>query len=234
MANVTIKGKEGGLEIELSEKATYPSLREELLNKMRKHPTFFKDTDMRVVVRGKFLSPAQRKELRRVFVMDFGIKDVLFGDEADMQREIKKRIESAHKAALQPPAAPPDPETKLNVKVEPRVDSMLVKGPIRNGKRIDAVGDVVILGDVNPGSEIIAGGSIAVFGKLRGLAHAGCRTEDPKAQDAVIAAIDLSPKQLRIAGQIISFSEDRAGNGPEIAWLDANGQLQIRPIDKVH
>jgi septum site-determining protein MinC len=54
------------------------------------------------------------------------------------------------------------------------------------------------LGDVNPGAEIIAGGSVVVWGRLRGLVHAGAMGDDT----AVICALDLNPTQLRIADQI--------------------------------
>ena len=54
-----------------------------------------------------------------------------------------------------------------------RAKSVFVSHTLRSGQRIECEGDVVVLGDVNDGAEIIAGGSIAVMGTLRGLAHAG-------------------------------------------------------------
>ena len=52
--------------------------------------------------------------------------------------------------------------------------SIFINNTVRSGQRIECEGDIVVIGDVNPGGEVIAGGSIAVFGRLRGLAHAGC------------------------------------------------------------
>ncbi len=65
---------------------------------------------------------------------------------------------------------------------------------------------MIIDGDVNPGSEIIAGGSIYVWGKLRGTAVAGV----DGFEDAVICALDFNPSGMRIAnivkdGQIIKL-----------------------------
>lgn len=230
MGNVTIKGNGSGLEIVLSEKSPYPILREELLSKMKKHPSFFKNTDMRVIIRGKFLSPAQRKELKQVFAMDFGIHDVLYGDEADMQREVERHIKAAsetRKAKWQDDERETEPE--LIKVLEPDAKSMFIMDTVRNGQRIESQGDIVVIGDVNSGAELIAGGSIAVFGKLRGLAHAGCSGDR---EHACIAALSLSPKQLRLAGKIVSFGHERGQKGPEVARLDKEGQVVIRPIGR--
>ena len=62
---ITFKGKEKGLEIYLDERSTYPVLREELMEKLKKNQDFFRDSETRVIIRGKKLSEAQRKELRR-------------------------------------------------------------------------------------------------------------------------------------------------------------------------
>jgi septum site-determining protein MinC len=91
---------------------------------------------------------------------------------------------------------------------------------VRSGHQIKHEGHVVIMGDVNPGGEIIAGGNIIVWGRLRGVVHAGAKG-DP---EAVVCALDLSPTQLRIADKI-SISPPRKENaGPEIARL-IDGQV---------
>ncbi|MEX2355999.1 MAG: septum site-determining protein MinC [Thermaerobacterales bacterium] len=79
----------------------------------------------------------------------------------------------------------------------------LLRRTIRSGQRVAYQGSVVILGDVNPGAEIIATGDIVVVGALRGLAHAGARGHT----GAVVAALDLRPVQLRIGSFL--------GRGPE-------------------
>ena len=63
---ITFKGKEKGLEIYLDERSTYPVLREELMEKLKKNQDFFRDSETRVIIRGKKLSEAQRKELAGV------------------------------------------------------------------------------------------------------------------------------------------------------------------------
>ena len=93
----------------------------------------------------------------------------------------------------------------------------ILRRTVRSGQRVHAPGNLVILGDVNPGAEVLAGGDIIVVGALRGLAHAGLPSND----QAVVVALRLSPTQLRIAG-VIARSPDgrsRGPNTPEIARI---------------
>lgn len=69
---------------------------------------------------------------------------------------------------------------------------------IRSGQKHFTEGNIVVLGDINPGAEVIAGGNILVMGSLRGMAHAGVFGDEA----AVIAAYRLKPIQLRIASHI--------------------------------
>ncbi|HHY45679.1 MAG TPA: septum site-determining protein MinC [Firmicutes bacterium] len=87
----------------------------------------------------------------------------------------------------------------------------ILRRTVRSGQRVHAPGNLVILGDVNPGAEVLAGGDIIVVGALRGLAHAGLPSND----QAVVVALRLSPTQLRIAN-VIARSPDGRSRGPNI------------------
>jgi septum site-determining protein MinC len=94
-------------------------------------------------------------------------------------------------------------------------DSLLVRRTLRSGQRVRFAGNVVVLGDVNPGAEIVAGGDIVVMGTLRGVAHAGAGGDS----GAIVAALRLLPTQLRVAG-VIGRSPDGSHerpDGPEVA-----------------
>jgi septum site-determining protein MinC len=86
---------------------------------------------------------------------------------------------------------------------------------LRSGFRLQYAGHVVVIGDVNPGAEIIAGGNIVVWGRLGGLVHAGASGDE----DAVVCALDLHPTQLRIADQIAITPQRKGKPQPEIARL---------------
>jgi septum site-determining protein MinC len=93
--------------------------------------------------------------------------------------------------------------------------AVLVQRTVRSGNSLRHPGHVVVLGDVNPGAEIVAGGHVIVWGKLRGTVHAGAAGSE----DAIVCALDLAPTQLRIASHV-AVSPERGGRGrPEIARL---------------
>lgn len=99
---------------------------------------------------------------------------------------------------------------------------------LRAGSRIESPGTVVILGDVNPGAEIIAAGDIIVVGKLRGLAHAGANGQE----EAAIWAMSLEAKQIRIAGMVAQApTEDKGGRGPERARV-VDGRIVLESWGK--
>jgi septum site-determining protein MinC len=97
---------------------------------------------------------------------------------------------------------------------------------IRSGQVIEYHGNIVIIGDVNPGALIKAKGNIIILGTLRGVAHAGIDGN----YEAIVAAYDLQPTQLRIANIIGRKPDgDIAPSGlPEIAKIH-DGEVLIEP-----
>lgn len=77
-------------------------------------------------------------------------------------------------------------------------NTILIKRTLRSGQCIQFDGNVVVMGDVNPGSEIVASGNIVVMGALRGVVHAGATGNEK----ATVSAFKLQPTQLRIANHI--------------------------------
>lgn len=90
-------------------------------------------------------------------------------------------------------------------------NALLIRRNLRSGQRIYHDGHLVIMGDVNPGAEIVATGDIVVLGALRGMAHAGA---DGNVK-ATVMALRLEPVQLRIA-QFISRSPDEKLDPPRV------------------
>ena len=103
------------------------------------------------------------------------------------------------------PSHPSRPEAMTEEGEVPSVDGLVVQRTLRSGQSLRHPGHVVVIGDVNPGAEIVAGGNIVVWGRVRGLVHAGALGDD----GAVICALDLVPTQLRIAGHIARSPEER-------------------------
>lgn len=86
--------------------------------------------------------------------------------------------------------------------------SLFIHGALKNGQRIQYNGDVVVLGDIEAESEIIAGGNIAVMGAALGKLHAGSNGN----KDAVVAALLLNPAELTIAGNGAYFPRNTPRN----------------------
>jgi septum site-determining protein MinC len=93
--------------------------------------------------------------------------------------------------------------------------AMLVRRTLRSGFSVQFAGHVVVIGDVNPGAEVIATGDVVVWGRLRGVVHAGAEGDE----SAVVCALDLAPTQLRIAGEISIPPQRRGKPQPEMARL---------------
>ena len=83
-------------------------------------------------------------------------------------------------------------------------EAVIINRTLRSGQRVKHQANVVIVGDVNPGAEVIAGGDIIVFGRLRGVVHAGAGGS----KDSQVAALKLNPTQLRIASLIARSPDD--------------------------
>jgi septum formation inhibitor MinC len=119
----------------------------------------------------------------------------------------------------------PFDETLLENVASDEADCRMIVGTLRSGQRIESEHSLIILGDVNTGAELIAGGDIIVLGKLRGVAHAGAYDETGGGR--VIIALDLVPTQLRIGSVITrggggSSAEGRAIEG-KISEMRAGG-----------
>lgn len=100
--------------------------------------------------------------------------------------------------------------------------ALFLNRTLRSGTRIEFAGHVVVFGDVNPGAEIIAEGNVLIWGRLRGMVHAGSKGN----RKAVICALDLSPTQLRIAEEVAAALKPQENPRPEVARINKDGKLQ--------
>jgi septum site-determining protein MinC len=107
----------------------------------------------------------------------------------------------------------------------PANDLTIHRGTLRSGDHLQSEGSVLLLGDVNPGARISAAGHVLVWGRLRGVAHAGCGGD----RQARITALQLRPLQLRIADAVARGPEEApaAGQAEEARLVD--DQIRIDP-----
>jgi septum site-determining protein MinC len=106
----------------------------------------------------------------------------------------------------------------------PLEGTLYYRGTVRGGQSLQQIGNIVVVGDVNPGAELVATGDILVFGALRGTAHAGAQGDSA----ARVVALELAPTQLRIATSIAAEERRRAGQRPEMAFVEGE-RIAIAP-----
>ncbi len=111
----------------------------------------------------------------------------------------------------------------------PLAEPLYLQMTIRSGVEIRHPGTVVIMGDVNPGGEVIAAGDIIIWGRLRGIAHAGSQGNS----NCLIMALQMHPTQLRIAGYVARSPEQQPLQPePEVAYVMMSEGIRItRAID---
>jgi len=91
---------------------------------------------------------------------------------------------------------------------------------VRSGVEIRHPGTVIIVGDINPGGMVVADGDILVWGRLRGIAHAGAKGN----RECQIMALQMEPTQLRIADAVARAPEKSPLQfTPEVAHITAQG-----------
>jgi septum site-determining protein MinC len=116
----------------------------------------------------------------------------------------------------------PRPEEKKQADVISDDTALFISKTLRSGKRIEFPGHVVVMGDVNAGAEIIADGNVIVWGRVRGMIHAGAKGN----RSATICALDLSATQLRIATEVSAMLKPQKDPKPEVASINSEGRLQ--------
>jgi septum site-determining protein MinC len=110
-------------------------------------------------------------------------------------------------------------------KVESNAEPLYLQMTVRSGVEVRHPGTVVLVGDVNPGGAVIAAGDIVVWGRLRGIAHAGCAGNE----NCLIMALQMQPTQLRIANYVARSPEHcPEAPEPEIAHI-SDRVIRITP-----
>jgi septum site-determining protein MinC len=103
------------------------------------------------------------------------------------------------------------------------VEPLYIQNTLRSGQEVRHPASVVVVGDLNPGSAVIADGDILIWGRLRGIAHAGANGN----LKAHIMALQMEPTQLRIADQVARAPAKNPNQFyPEVAYIGQEG-IQI-------
>jgi septum site-determining protein MinC len=205
-----IKGIREGLLVSLGE-GTWPELQETLMNRIHEQENFFKGAHVALDVGNQILHAAEMGSLRdRLSEEGISLWALISNSPTTEQ--------TAQVLGLATRLSTPKPERSvrtLDTNLTTGEAAVLVQRTLRSGYKLSSKGHVIVIGDVNPGAEIVASGSVVIWGKLRGVVHAGAEGDE----HAVVCALDLAPTQLRIADKIAIPPQRKGKATPEIAHI---------------
>jgi septum site-determining protein MinC len=218
-ALIQIKGVRDGLLVTLGE-GDWPELRAALFTQIVERESFFKGAKVTLDVGNQILHAAEMGSLRdKLSEKGISLWAVLSNSPTTEQ--------TAQMLGLATRISKPRPERSihtLDTNLTSGDNAMFVQRTLRSGFRISYQGHVVVLGDVNPGAEIVASGNILVWGRLRGQVHAGAEGNE----NAIVCSLDLEPTQLRIADLVATAPTKKSKPQPEMACIK-NGQVVAEP-----
>ena len=177
--SIFFKGILGGLQVHVDPQMDLEIVEEKLKEKLESSKNFFQDTPVNLVFTGRDFKDDEKEELKEFVAQQINIGYMDFYNPTEKGEEEK---EEENKEGLT--RGTDEGMTKF------------YKGTVRNGQRIDYQGNIIIMGDVNPGAEIVAWQHNRI-GTLKGMAHAGVNGD-------MDAAIALRHNQLNFAWQPIT------------------------------
>lgn len=151
---------------------------------------FFQRAEMTLDLRSRPLGTDEVLTLHRLLVDRAAVKLV----EVKLSDEMSFVVDTGARRS----ASVSRPPMQAERTAEP--SNVVVRSTCRSGSRVESYADCIVLGDVNPGAEILAVGDVIIFGHLKGIAHAGI----PADRSARIWALSIEPSQIRIA-DLVAF-----------------------------
>lgn len=191
---ITIKGTRDGLTMMVDDSCSFSEVLEELREKIELNPQDESPVvPVRIELGNRYLIDDQRDQLKEIIERGNQFSVQTFHSNVVHRDEAQSWLEESE------------------MKVFTRM--------VRSGQVLEATGDILLIGDVNPGGMIMTTGNIYIMGGLYGIAHAGVDGN----HDAVIAASYMKPTQLRIANYI-SRAPDYESDGiyMECGYIDQN------------
>jgi septum site-determining protein MinC len=196
-----IKGNKDGINaiINMDKFADFEEMLEALIEKLSVGKRFYKGATLTITTDLKHINDRQMSKLKDSLFDEIMIKDCMFVDKEEKESKLFQGVYEGR--------------TKF------------LRKSVRGGQSINYQGNIVIIGDVNHGAEVIADGNIAVFGNIKGRVFAG----DNGNQKAIITAFSLEPEVLSIA-RVMTISPDdfEKPSYPEVAKMK-DGEIIVEP-----
>ncbi len=198
---IFIKGNKEGLNavINMDRFNNFDDMLEALVEKLSRGKRFYKGSTMKISTDLKRIGEKEANELRTLLFEEFQVQNCIF---EEVEEKSPKGFSGVYEG-----------KTKF------------IRKTIRSGQRIEYHGNIVIVGDVNPGSEVHAAGNVIVLGSLKGYVHAGMGGNEK----AIVAAFILQPEILHICDLVTRSPEDsEKPSYPEVARIK-DGSIIVEP-----
>ncbi len=215
---IAIKGTRNGLLLTLEPETPFSELLNALSQRLSEAPGFFRGASLALDTTRRKLRVNERTQLEAL--LTHYQMSVTSLEQVPARRNVSE--------VTSPPVDPAQQITSEQAQAYPRDprdsdDTLFLRRTVRSGQAIHHASNIVVMGDINPGAEMIAGGDVIVWGALRGMVHAGY----PDNENAVVCSLMLAPVQLRIAHLLSRPPEGyEAQARPEVATI-RNGQIVV-------
>ena len=175
--SVIIKSNAYGLILILDPDMPFSELLQDVGDKFRNAARFFKNARMALTFRGRVLTREQERQMVYAITSNAPLEIICLVDE-------QKEEEEYYKEAV-----------TRTLEADEENDGQFYRGTLLNGQVLEMEKSVIVLGDVNPGAQIISKGNIVVLGCCMGSVYAGAAGNNR----CFAAALIMKPRQVRIA-----------------------------------
>ena len=214
---IKIKGENDGLMLGFPVDMPFSEIMEELGQKLESGAGFFLRGTLVRVPRDRFAKEelAQMQELFRTHGLICRLAKLEPAvSPAPAREKVKKHVAEVSQ------------ETAVETQELQRM--LVIDKTLRGGQAVETEGSVIVFGNVNPGAQITAGGSVDVRGTCRGVVHAGAAGDST----AFIIADHLMPTQIRIANYVARSPDEPEYSGKAERAYVKDGQIVIEPIER--
>lgn len=175
---VIVKSFRNGLTLYLDSELDFGQLLEEVAGKFKGSKEFFSDASVAVSFEGRELSFEEEDSLIETIRINSHLNiTCIVGKDEEKNRIYGKALEEFRRKRHEEESA-----------------GQFYRGTLRRGQILETESSIIVLGDVNPGSSVIAAGDIVVLGSLRGNAYAGGNGRPGH----YIAALEMAPQKIKI------------------------------------
>jgi septum site-determining protein MinC len=225
---IAIKGTRNGLLLTLEPETPFGELLNALSQRLSEAPGFFRGASLALDTTRRNLRVSERTQLEALLahyqmsVTSLEQAPTVVREERDVTSFPSIDMDTSPTFAVQ--IASEQTQAQAH-QLDPRdsQNTLFLRRTVRSGQAIHHTSNIVVMGDVNPGAEIVAGGDVLVWGVLRGMVHAGY----PDNEHAIVCSLLLAPVQLRIAHLLSRPPEGfEIQARPEFAAI-RNGQIVV-------